>query len=96
MVTRKPQLLAKTTVIASGATFAPGGTDFTLQPLFPADHRHSIPAATAEPHWNVAEVAEADGEANAWCHKLHIQGFGIAGGGCTGVCRARHRANSGR
>ncbi|MGA7238187.1 MAG: hypothetical protein WBY44_21050 [Bryobacteraceae bacterium] len=81
MVTRKPRLLVKTTAIASGATFAPGGTDVTLQPLFPADHRHSITAATTEPHWNVAEVAEADGDANASCHKLHIQGFGIAGAG---------------
>jgi len=83
MVTRKPRLLVKTKPMASGAAFAIEGTDFTLQPLFPNDHRQAMMSATAESQWSIAEVGEADAETNAWdlCHKLHVQGFGMAGAG---------------
>jgi hypothetical protein len=83
MVTRKPRLLVKSRPLPAGTPFAIGGTPFTLQPLFSGEHQRAITATAPEAQWHIAEVPDVGDEAQAWdlCHKLHTQGFGIAGGG---------------
>src|SRR5262249_44985580 len=83
MVTRTPRLLVKTRPMPGGAAFALGTAPFALKPLFPEQHHRAMMAAAPEPQWHIAETPEAGAEAHAWdlCHKLHREGFGIAGGG---------------
>ncbi|HJZ96448.1 MAG TPA: S8 family serine peptidase [Candidatus Solibacter sp.] len=83
MLTRKPRLLVKSQPVPAGTPFAISGASLNLQPLFPDEHQRASLAAAPEPQWHIAEAPEGADEAHAWdlCHKLHRDGFGIAGAG---------------